>query len=78
MGCVPLPNCRDKAQYYYEHLETGEIRWEYPDTSTVPTVADEKPTSDDDDAMDISTTPPHNPHEAYDKSKLHIQIDYSN
>lgn len=64
------PTCREKAQYCYEHLETGEVRWQYPEAVTVATVADAKSTSDnDDDAMDISTTPPHNPHEAYDAGK---------
>lgn len=71
-ACSAAPNCREKAQYCYEQLETGEVRWQYPDAATVATVADAKSASDDDDAMDISTTPPHNPHEAYDAGKKRL------
>lgn len=56
-------NFREKAQYCYENTETGEIKWEYPEDEKTETAVQDDAVPDDDDAMDICTTPPPNEHE---------------
>lgn len=51
---------RDKAQYSYENLSTGQIQWEYP---VQELQAKEVLASDE---MDICTTPPPNVNEDID------------
>lgn len=65
-------NFREKAQYCYENVTTGDIRWKYPEEEVI-----QQPTHDDnvladDDAMDISTTPPHNSEEIYPTNGMRL------
>lgn len=76
-GSLVWYNFRERAQYCYENMTNGDIKWEYPEVEL-----SEQQTQDNtvmtDDAMDICTTPPPNEHEDLSAAYYHSKGKKSN